>query len=148
MRIPPVIQFIAAASVAWVVSTTMPVLMFSGMAVNVAASAFSLVGVVFLVSSVRLFSQRDTTINPLDPSKAEHLVVDGLYKVTRNPMYVGLALLLVGWCLYLGTLSAFASVAVFVFAMNELQIKPEERALTDKFGEQYQAYIRRVRRWV
>jgi len=148
MRIPPVIQFIAAASVAWAVSTTMPVLMFSGMVANVAASAFSLVGVVFLVSAVRLFSQRDTTINPLDPSKAEHLVVDGLYKVTRNPMYVGLALLLVGWCLYLGTLAAFAGVAVFVIAMNELQIKPEERALTEKFGEQYRAYLRQVRRWV
>lgn len=126
----------------------MPVLMFSGMAANVAASAFSLVGVVFLVSAVRLFSQRDTTINPLDPSKAEHLVVDGLYRVTRNPMYVGMVLLLVGWCLYLGALSAFAAVALFVLAMNELQIKPEERALTEKFGEQYQAYIQQVRRWV
>lgn len=148
MKIPPVIQFIAAASVAWAVSTTMPVLMFSGMVANVAASAFSLVGVVFLVSAVRLFNQRDTTINPLDPSKAERLVVDGLYKVTRNPMYIGLALLLVGWCLYLGTLAAFTGVAVFVIAMNELQIKPEERALTEKFGEQYQAYLRQVRRWV
>ncbi len=121
---------------------------FAGTIANVTALAFSLVGILLLVSAVRLFNQRDTTVNPLAPAKAKRLVVNGLYKVTRNPMYVGLASLLVGWCLYLGTLSPFAAVALFVFAMNELQIKAEEQALTEKFGEQYQAYCQQVRRWV
>ncbi len=148
MKVPPVFQAVLAGFVAWAISRFSPLVEFSGVVAGVASATVGIAGVTCLLSAVRLFQRKQTTVNPLEPSKAERLVVDGLYRVTRNPMYVGMALLLVGWCLHLGTLSAFISVPVFVFAMNELQIKPEERALTDKFGEQYQAYCGQVRRWV
>ena len=63
-------------------------------------------------------------------------------------MYVGMAFLLLGWCLYLGDVIAFLAIALFVVSMNHLQIKAEESALQDNFGDDYLRYTQRVRRWL
>ncbi|MBL0931493.1 MAG: isoprenylcysteine carboxylmethyltransferase family protein [Alphaproteobacteria bacterium] len=94
------------------------------------------------------FRARGTTVNPISPERSAALVVDGLYRVTRNPMYLGSALILAGWALHLGAWVAVLTVPFFVLYMNRFQIGPEERALSALFGADYDAYRARVRRWI
>ena len=77
------------------------------------------------------------------------VVTGGIYRVTRNPMYLGMALVLVGWCVALGTVPGLVvSVTVLVAYLTRFQIVPEERVLTDKFGDDYTAFTHRTRRWI
>lgn len=115
-----------------------PVLAFPVAAVGVSLDAIALLH----------FFRRRTTVNPLKPASATALVTGGIYRFSRNPMYLGLATLLLAWAFYLGNLAAFAGVALFVLYMNRFQIAPEERALEERFGAEYIAYRTRVRRWV
>jgi len=144
-RIPPpiVAACIAAAmlSLAWVV----PALDFPVPSVL----AFPVAGVGALLDAIALvhFLRRRTTVNPLKPESASALVTGGIYRLTRNPMYLGLATLLLAWAIYLGNLAALAGVPLFILYMNRFQIAPEERALEARFGAEYIAYRARVRRW-
>lgn len=113
-----------------------------------------LIGIVILVVSMWLavvsivsFKQAKTTINPLDPSQATLLVSHGVFRFSRNPMYVSLALFLVAWSCLLLSIVALAFCLVFVLYITQFQIKPEEKVLLVKFGKQYEEYCRRVRRW-
>ena len=83
----------------------------------------------------------------LKPETASALVVAGIYRHTRNPMYVGFGLVLVGWGIFLGNALAFIFLPAFVLHMNRFQIRPEERALAKIFGPEFAAYQSRVRRW-
>ena len=94
------------------------------------------------------FVRRKTTVNPLRPENTSHLVCDGFYRISRNPMYLGMALVLLGWCVVLYNLVSILGIALFVLFINRFQIEPEERALTALFGEEYLSYMRRVRRWL
>lgn len=94
------------------------------------------------------FWQARTTINPLQPDRASVLVTHGIYRFTRNPMYLSLLLLLVAYASQLGTWAAFAGPVAYVAYITRFQILPEERVLLSKFGAEYDAYRRRVRRWL
>ncbi|WP_432454178.1 MULTISPECIES: methyltransferase family protein [unclassified Agarivorans] len=94
------------------------------------------------------FMKKRTTINPHHPERSRQLIIDGLYRYSRNPMYLSLLLLLTAWCFHLQALLSLLSILVFVYLINELQIKPEEAVLDSHFGEQYQQYCRKVRRWL
>ena len=148
MKIPPVLQSLIAATVAWGLARFVPVFSFSGWYSGFTALASAIIGVGFLAVALKLFRVHKTTVDPLDPSKAQNLVVTGIYRITHNPMYVGMAFLLLAWCLYLGDLITFATVPLFIVAMNELQIKGEEDALSQNFGQEYETYKQRVRRWL
>ncbi len=100
------------------------------------------------IAAALAFRARGTTVNPISPERSAALVVDGLYRVTRNPMYLGSALILAGWALHLGAWVAILTVPFFVLYMNRFQIGPEERALSALFGADYDAYRARVRRWI
>ena len=76
------------------------------------------------------------------------MVSTGIYRVTRNPMYLGLSLVLVAWAVFLSSAWALLGVAAFVLYMDRLQIAPEERALSKLFGSEYTAYRAKVRRWL
>ena len=112
--------------------------------------AFALAAVGVLLDGIALFYflRSRTTINPLKPASASALVTGGIYRFTRNPMYLGLATLLFAWAIYLGNLAALAGMPLFILYMNRFQIAPEERALEARFGADYVAYRTRVRRWV
>jgi len=105
-------------------------------------------GVALDVIALGYFLRARTTINPLDPGKASALVASGIYRFTRNPMYLGMATLLLAWAVYLSNVAALAGLALFVAYINHFQIEPEERALRARFGEAFDAYCRRVRRWL
>lgn len=113
-----------------------------------AAVLLALVGLAFDVAGLHAFRRARTTVNPLRPGGASALVVGGVYRATRNPMYVGLALLLLAWTVYLGAPLALLGVAAFVAYITRFQIVSEERVLAQKFGPEFGAYRSRVRRWL
>ena len=107
----------------------------------------SAIGFFFCATGILVFIREKTTTNPLKPETASSLVSSGVYGISRNPMYLGLALFLVAFAIFLSSLSAFVGVAGFVVYMNAFQIKPEERAIEEVFGDAYVEYKSRVRRW-
>jgi protein-S-isoprenylcysteine O-methyltransferase Ste14 len=112
------------------------------------ALALALIGLGFSVTGVATFRRVRTTINPHKPTAASSLVSGGVYRITRNPMYLGLLLLLLAWAVFLSNPLAVFLVPVFVLYITRFQINPEERALSSLFGGEYAAYKARVRRWL
>lgn len=100
------------------------------------------------ITAILVFRQVGTTVNPIDPDQTCAMVTNGIYRYSRNPMYLGMLLLLMAWALWLSNLAALALLPGFVLYMNRFQIQPEERFLARKFGEDYQAYRASVRRWL
>jgi protein-S-isoprenylcysteine O-methyltransferase Ste14 len=94
------------------------------------------------------FRRAHTTVNPHTPEAATTLVTTGVYAWTRNPMYLGLTLLLLGWAIRLGTLSPLVGPLLFVPLIQHIQIRPEEHALRAQFGKDYDRYCQRVNRWL
>lgn len=93
------------------------------------------------------FRQAGTPSNPVKVDGATSLVVEGPYRWTRNPMYLGLIFILLAWAVYLGSLRAFVGPLIAALYLNRFQIIPEERALLTRFGSEYEQYCQRVRRW-
>lgn len=105
-------------------------------------------GVAVAVLGVLNFRQAQTTVNPLSPENASQLVQQGIFRHSRNPMYLGMFMVLIGWALWLADVSAFLPLPFFVWYLNQFQIKPEERALTALFGNEFLQYQTKVRRWL
>ena len=146
LRIPPlalVLIFVTAmAAIAWTVPASMAI---AGRLII--AGAFALVGAAVALAGVIAFRRHNTTVNPLTPEQSSTLVASGIYRFSRNPMYLGFLLALLGWGVYLSNWACVLLLPVFVAYMNRFQIQPEERALTDLFGPQFVAYAKSVRRW-
>jgi protein-S-isoprenylcysteine O-methyltransferase Ste14 len=115
-------------------------------------SAFALscciVGFAIVMAGVLAFRREKTTVNPLTADATTTMVTSGIYRFTRNPMYLGFLFLLAGWAMNLSNLLAFALLPLFVWYMNRFQILPEERALGAKFSHAFTAYRCSVRRWL
>ena len=94
------------------------------------------------------FRRGKTTVNPMTPEAASTLVTAGVYRWTRNPMYLGFGVALVGWAVWLANGAAFVPLFLYVLYMNRFQIGPEERALEARFGAAFTDYRKRVRRWL
>jgi protein-S-isoprenylcysteine O-methyltransferase Ste14 len=106
------------------------------------------VGGSFDLAGLLAFRRQRTTVNPLRPENTAALVTSGVYRITRNPMYLGLALLLLAWAVWLDAWLALLGPAVFVAYITRFQIRPEERVLATRFGHDFNDYTRRVRRWL
>lgn len=106
-----------------------------------------LLGLAIAIVAVAQFRQMSTTINPLHPERASELVANGLFRYSRNPMYLGMLLVLIGLAFYGGRWQGLLGPIVFVVLINRWQIEPEERALEQLFGERFADYCRRVPRW-
>lgn len=100
------------------------------------------------IAGMIAFRRARTTINPTRANEASSLVQSGIYRFTRNPMYLGWALTLIAWALYLGNVLSLALVPVFIWYITRFQIAPEERVLSGLFGSEFFSYTARVRRWV
>lgn len=146
--IPPIFQVIICGGVSWIVAKNANMLDYDWTGNTILGAIFIVAGVLLIIAALLEFKRAKTTINPIDPSKAQNLVADGLYKYTRNPMYLSLALLLIGYAILQSDLLAFLGPLLFVVMMTVLQIKPEEATLRAKFGEAYEAYCRKTRRWI
>jgi protein-S-isoprenylcysteine O-methyltransferase Ste14 len=107
------------------------------------------VGLSFDLAGLLAFRASRTTVNPMRPERASSLVTHGVYRITRNPMYVGMVCLLLAWGLYLAHWPALlAGPLAYVLYLNRFQIAPEERVLLDLFGPSYRSYMGQVRRWL
>lgn len=144
---PPVVALIVAAAM-WMNSISGPKLDLPFEARVGAALVIAAVGIVFDLLGFLAFRKARTTINPLKPQKTSALVTTGIYRFSRNPMYVGLACFLLAWTAFLAALWPLAGPILFVFYINRFQIEPEERLLAQRFGEDFKAYQARVRRWL
>jgi protein-S-isoprenylcysteine O-methyltransferase Ste14 len=113
-----------------------------------AVAILAVAGVAFDLLGLVAFRASRTSINPLRPERASVLVTRGVYRDTRNPMYVGMGFLLLAWAVYLCALLPFAGPALFVLYITRFQIQPEERVLMGIFGGEYSSYAARVRRWL
>jgi protein-S-isoprenylcysteine O-methyltransferase Ste14 len=115
---------------------------------RLAAIGLALAGLAIAGAGALSFRRARTTVNPLKPADTTALVTSGTFALTRNPMYLGMALLLAGWAAWLGTPWALAGMALFVAWITRFQIVPEERVLARLFGADFEAYRLRVRRWI
>jgi len=137
-----------AAGLMWLAAWALPALAFPLEARGAIAAALVLAGVVIASVAFFQFRRAGTTVNPMTPAESALLVTQGIYRFSRNPMYVGDALMLIGWALWLANAAALAAVALFVVYLNRYQIAPEERALGTRYGAAYTEYCRVVRRWL
>ena len=148
LKIPPPIYAISIALIMWLLSLYLPVAQLVTSPWNKLGIGLMLVAGFLDFTSLYLFFKKRTTPNPMKPQFTTGLVTNGLYKISRNPMYLGLLIILFGFAIYLGNLTAFLMLPAFYFVITEMQIKPEEQMLEEKFGEEYLDYKRKVRRWL
>jgi protein-S-isoprenylcysteine O-methyltransferase Ste14 len=148
LKIPPVAQFLAVAAAMWLVAKHAPALSVAIPARKLLVVLFFCLGGTVAVPGIAAFRAAGTTVDPRYPEQASSLVVTGIYRYSRNPMYLGLLCLLLAWALYLSNLLGFAGLPLFVLGMNRLQIRQEEAAMEALFGDEYRAYRQKVRRWI
>ena len=114
----------------------------------VISRSFFLLGAIAAFTGILAFRAKGTTTNPSRPEEASTLVTGGIYKLTRNPMYLGMVIILVGGVIRTANPFTLLSVIAFMWYITKFQIRPEEKVLTDLFGEEYEKYRRKVRRWI
>ena len=147
-KVPPPALAAAIAAAMWGISKLAPVLQIPSDLRLAAAAAVALIGIAFSAAGLLAFRRAQTTVNPTTPEKATSLVNSGVYRITRNPMYVGLSGILVAWAVFLSSAWALIGPLTFVLYIGRFQIAPEERALAKLFGSEYSAYQAKVRRWL
>ncbi|KKD60230.1 protein-S-isoprenylcysteine methyltransferase [Grimontia sp. AD028] len=148
LKIPPVIVVALALALMKVISLFTPA---SEWLVSLPSGLFLLfvaIGAFVAVSGVVEFRRHKTTVNPMLTTEATALVSGGIYKITRNPMYLGMLLALVGGVFYWANLFTALGCLAFVFYMNRFQIEPEEAYLTGQFPDAFPEYMTKVRRWI
>ena len=148
LRVPPLAVVVAVGALMWVASRAIPGLELPLPWKTLWAVSLWVTGVVTCGAGIVSFRRARTTVNPLKPDRASSLVVHGIYNYTRNPMYLGLLVVLVAWATFLSNLAALVLVPVYVVYMNRFQIRPEERVLASLFPRDYPAYRAKVRRWL
>lgn len=147
LKIPPPVYALSIALLMWLLSQYAPGVQL-GVAGNKAGLAIIIIAGTFDLWSLFLFFKKKTTVNPLSPKNTTDLVITGLYRISRNPMYVGMLLMLLGYAVWLGSLTSFLVVPLFYFLITKMQIKPEEVILEKNFGQEYLNYKNSVRRWL
>ena len=148
IRVPPLAVVAFAALIMWLCAHLLPSMRFDFQARAAVAAALLLAAVAVSVAGVVEFRRARTTVNPLKPGAATSLVTSGIYRVSRNPMYVGFALALLAVAVFLAHAVAPVMLIGFILYMNRFQIRPEEQALKAIFGEEFTRYATRVRRWI
>ena len=106
------------------------------------------IGLVIILFAIILFKKYQTTITPVNPSNATKLITDGIYKFSRNPMYLGLLLVLFGISIILNPIGGLFLIPLFILYLNLFQIIPEENAMVDLFKDEFLEYKKNVRRWI
>ncbi len=147
-RIHPLLLVLIIGAAMWGISTPTSSVPLDDTVRRVVAGVIFVVGILFPVAGVVAFRRARTTVDPRTPEASSALVRSGIYRYSRNPMYVGFALCLLAWGVFWGPGWGLLGVVFFVLYMNHFQIVPEERALRALFGDELRAYEQRVRRWL
>lgn len=147
-KIPPPIVGASLAALMWAGARISPSVQIGASLRVTVALVFAATGFVVMLSGVVAFRRASTTVNPLKPEAATSLVIAGVFRYTRNPMYVGMTAVLIGWAVWLAAPLALLGPVIFVLFINRFQIVPEERVLAELFGPAFAEYRARVRRWL
>ena len=107
-----------------------------------------ILGLAILISAVRLFRKDKTTVNPLSPEQATKLVTDGIFKYSRNPMYLGMVFILSSMAVFFNLIGGIILIALFCSYITKFQIIPEERAMSNLFSQDFNKYKHATRRWI
>ncbi|MBU0482532.1 MAG: isoprenylcysteine carboxylmethyltransferase family protein [Proteobacteria bacterium] len=148
LKIPPVVQGALAMAGIWLAARYLPLCRFEFRYQTAAAWILAGAGLLVAVAGILAFIKLKTTVDPRRPDEATELVIIGIYRYSRNPMYLGILLVLAGAAIYSGAFSTILVAASFVWFINRFQIAPEEAALQNKFKESYRRYRQKVRRWL
>ncbi len=148
LRVPPPVVFVLAAGLIVGVTIIVP-----GAAVPFPGDRLVAIALVVLGGAVALpglaaFRRARTTVHPTTPWRTTVLVTSGVYRITRNPMYLGLAIVLTGIAAWRASVPGLIVVVLFCAYITRFQIVPEERALSERFGDEFTAYTARVHRWL
>jgi protein-S-isoprenylcysteine O-methyltransferase Ste14 len=146
-KVPPPVVALVVALLMWLLSRAAPSLHVDVPAHNGLAIVLVSAGFIIGISGVVTFLRAKTTLDPTKPH-ASSLVTWGVYAMSRNPMYLGGLVMLLGWAISLSNALAFLFLPVYVLYINRFQIAPEERVLASLFGSTYAAYRARARRWL
>lgn len=144
--LPPPGVVVLIAGLMWLVRRWSGGVAFAGQ--GLLALLVLAVGLALMMAAARQLLKAHTTVLPFHPEQASHLVTGGVFRHSRNPIYLGDLLLLLAWALWLGSPFNLLLLGGFVLYMNRVQIAAEERALALKFGQAYLDYCTRVRRWL
>ena len=148
LKIPPPAVAAVIAVAMWAGSLITPLLEVPSPIRVSLAIAIALAGGAFSLAGIMSFRRARTTVNPMKPEATSSLVISGIYSITRNPMYLGLLLVVVAWAAFLSSAWALLGPLAFFLYIGWFQIAPEERVLSKLFGTEYSAYKTRVRRWL
>lgn len=149
LKIPPLLLVLLFALAMWLLAPlSEPLSAPLALYTNVLAFCLAVTGIAVALAGVLAFRRAKTTVDPRIPQQSSSLVIVGIYRYSRNPMYLGFLLLLAAFACYLQSVVALAMLPLFVLYLNQFQIKPEERFLGQKFGQDFQVYMKQVRRWM
>jgi len=148
LKVPPVALGAISAAFMWCVSAAAPAFDVLFPANSMWSATLALIGSLTCLAGVVSFRRAKTTVNPMKPDSTTSLVDSGIYRYTRNPMYLGFFLILLGWAVFLSNVLALVVLPTFVVWMSRFQISPEERVLASLFAKDYVEYRGRVRRWL
>ncbi|MDT7830299.1 isoprenylcysteine carboxylmethyltransferase family protein [Pricia sp. S334] len=146
-KIPPAVVLFVFGLLMYLLAEFLPFGYFDFFGRHYLAIAFVVFAIVVVTIALYQFYTAKTTIDPTRPDTTNKLVVSGIYAYTRNPMYLGLLLILLAWGLWLGNAFNTLLAAAFVAYMNRFQIAREEQALNEIFGKDFKQYCLLVRRW-
>jgi protein-S-isoprenylcysteine O-methyltransferase Ste14 len=148
LKVPPPVVMLLSALAMWLVARWLPQWSWPSTLLAVIGGVLAVAGLALAATAMRTFARSKTTVNPLKPAESALVVSHGVFARTRNPMYVGLALVLTGWACYLANAAACLVLPLFIAYITRFQIIPEERILLDKFGAPFAQYLAQVRRWI
>jgi protein-S-isoprenylcysteine O-methyltransferase Ste14 len=148
LRIPPLVVALIIGAAIYCLSLAAPSLTYDFPGRTGIAAALLLAGTSVAIAGVLEFRRARTTVDPRYPESSTAIVTSGIYRWTRNPMYLGFLLWLLAGSALLANPLTLAGPVAFVAYMNRFQIRPEERALAARFGSPYESYLARVRRWI
>ena len=147
LKVPPALVFLCFGLMMYLLAEFLPIGYFDFYGRMLLTKILAVMGIVIALLALFQFKVAKTTIDPTKPDKVTNLVVGGIFKFSRNPMYLALLLILLALGVFLGNAFNTLVAAGFVGYMNRFQIIPEERILLDKFGRSFKDYCILTRRW-
>jgi len=148
LKIIPPFQVLILGTIMWMVHRHVPLLHWHTGKEYLVSRILLLLCLAVFIAAVYQFWRNKTTINPQKIGDTRALITTGIYRFSRNPIYVADVLLLLAWAVWLGDWLNLIFPALFVVYMNRFQIEPEEQSLREKFGDEFEVYCARVRRWI
>ena len=148
LKIPPALQVAIFAILMWIIKKLTLTTHFEFEQQRTVSWIIFAIGILIEIIAIYAFRKARTTADPLNPAKASKLVIVSIYKISRNPMYLGMLFILLAFAIRLGNLFTFPVLILYVWYITTFQIKPEEKVLSKLFGPAYSTYCTKVRRWI